>query len=180
MTDDKAGQARKGLIDSVKGKAKEVAGAIIGNDSLTAEGQLEQTQAQERREANSAEAVADAQAQRAAEEATEARIEGSQERIEAEAQAAAAEATVRRQQAVQKQSADEAAQRDVARANQQAEAQRRHDAVMADAQEHVDVRAAQTGLGHAVDDFAESAVDAQRKQAEADRLRRQVQDGEGH
>ena len=42
---DKSGQARKGLIDSVKGKAKEVVGAMTGNDSLTAEGQLEQTQA---------------------------------------------------------------------------------------------------------------------------------------
>ena len=40
----KADEARKGLIDSVKGKAKEIAGAVTGNDSLTAEGQLEQTQ----------------------------------------------------------------------------------------------------------------------------------------
>ena len=57
---DKADQARKGLIDSVKGKAKEVTGAVFGNDSLTAEGQLEQTQAQERKEANTVDAVADA------------------------------------------------------------------------------------------------------------------------
>ena len=58
---DKADQARKGLIDSVKGKAKEISGAVTGNDSLTAEGQLEQTQAQQRKDANSVEAVADAQ-----------------------------------------------------------------------------------------------------------------------
>ena len=62
---DKSGQARKGLIDSVKGKAKEVVGAMTGNDSLTAEGQLEQTQAKERKEANSVEAVADAEADQA-------------------------------------------------------------------------------------------------------------------
>ena len=62
---DRADQARKGLIDSIKGKAKEVAGAVLGNDSLTAEGQLEQTQAQERKEANSVEAVADAEAAQA-------------------------------------------------------------------------------------------------------------------
>ena len=38
MTDrDKSGQAREALIDSVKGKAKEIAGAVTGNDSLTAE-----------------------------------------------------------------------------------------------------------------------------------------------
>ena len=59
---DKADQARKGLLDSIKGKAKEVAGAVLGNDSLTAEGQLDQAQAQERKEANSVEAVADAEA----------------------------------------------------------------------------------------------------------------------
>jgi uncharacterized protein YjbJ (UPF0337 family) len=47
----KADQVRKGLIDSVKGKAKEVVGALTGNDSLTAEGELERTQAQKRKEA---------------------------------------------------------------------------------------------------------------------------------
>ena len=60
----KAEDARKGLIDSVTGKAKEVVGAIIKNDSLTAEGQLEQAQARERKEASSAEALADAEAER--------------------------------------------------------------------------------------------------------------------
>ena len=58
---NKADEARRGLIDAVKGKAKEVVGAITGNDSLTAEGQLEQTQAHERKEANTMEAVAEAQ-----------------------------------------------------------------------------------------------------------------------
>ena len=73
---DKADQARKGLIDSIKGKAKEVAGAVLGNDSLTAEGQLEQTQAQERKEANSVEAVADAEAAQARGDIAEATQEG--------------------------------------------------------------------------------------------------------
>ncbi|KWX67724.1 iron-containing alcohol dehydrogenase [Mycobacterium sp. NAZ190054] len=45
MSDDKAAQTRKSFVDSVKGKAKEVAGAVTGNDSLTAEGQLDQAQA---------------------------------------------------------------------------------------------------------------------------------------
>jgi uncharacterized protein YjbJ (UPF0337 family) len=74
-------EARKGLIDSVKGKAKEIAGAMIGNDSLTAEGQLEQTQARERKDANSMQAVADAEAEQARVQATEARLEGAEERI---------------------------------------------------------------------------------------------------
>ena len=35
---NKADQARRGLFDSVKGKAKEIAGAVTGNDSLTRRG----------------------------------------------------------------------------------------------------------------------------------------------
>ena len=86
---NKADQARKGLIDSVKGKAKEIAGAVTGNDSLTAEGQLEQTQAQQRKEANSVEAVADAEAAQAHADATKARLEGAEERIAVSAKTAA-------------------------------------------------------------------------------------------
>ena len=78
---NKADEARKGLIDSVKGKAKEIAGAVTSNDSLTAEGQLEQTQAQQRKEANALEAVADAEAAQAQAEATEAKVEGAEERV---------------------------------------------------------------------------------------------------
>ena len=73
---EKAEQARKDVIDSIKGKAKEIVGAVTGNDSLTAEGQLEQTQAQQRKEANSVEAVADAEAAQARAEAADARVDG--------------------------------------------------------------------------------------------------------
>ena len=89
---DKADQARKGLIDSVKGKAKELVGAVTGNDSLTAEGQLEQTQAQQRRDANSVEAVADAEAEQARVQAADAKLEGAQQRVAVNAEAAAADA----------------------------------------------------------------------------------------
>ena len=61
--DDKAAQTRKSIVESVKGKAKELAGAVTGNDSLTAEGQLEQAEAKERREASRMEAVAEAVAE---------------------------------------------------------------------------------------------------------------------
>ena len=100
----KADEARKGLIDSVKGKVKEVVGAVTGNDSLTAEGQLEQTQAKERKEANSVEAVADAEAAQAHAQVTEARVEGAQDRVAVNAQTAAVERSVREQQADQKRS----------------------------------------------------------------------------
>ena len=75
---DKSDQAQKGLIDSGKGKAKEVVGAITGNDSLTAEGQLEQTQARDRMDANSVDAIADAEAEQARAQALKAREEGAQ------------------------------------------------------------------------------------------------------
>src|ERR671916_662620 len=94
---NKADQTRKGFVDSIKGKAKEVAGAVTGNDSLTAEGQLDQTQAQERKEANTVEAVADVEADKAKEAAREARLEGAQERVAGNAQAAAEEDSARAQ-----------------------------------------------------------------------------------
>src|SRR3954470_863761 len=111
---EKADQARKGLIDSVKGKAKEVVCAVTGNDSLTAEGQLEQTQAQQRKEANSVEAVADAEAEQARAEAADARLEGARERATVSADSAAAEAAARTQQQAQKRVAEQAGAQDAA------------------------------------------------------------------
>src|SRR5690349_4563378 len=110
MTDSgKADQTRHGLIDSVKGKAKEVIGAVTGNDSLTAEGQLEQTEAQKRREASTAEAIADAEARKAREEATEAKLEGAAERSAVNAEAAAEETAIRTESASQKRATEQAA-----------------------------------------------------------------------
>src|ERR1700712_1460015 len=105
---DKADEARKGLVDSVKGKAKEIAGAVTGNDSLTAEGQLQQTEAEERRAAGSAQAEAEAEAARAESLVNEARIEGAEQRIAVDAQTAAAENAARSEQANQKLTAEEA------------------------------------------------------------------------
>jgi uncharacterized protein YjbJ (UPF0337 family) len=118
---NKAAQARKGLIDSVKGKAKEIAGAVTGNDSLTTEGQLEQTQAQQRKEANSVEAVADAEAAQAHAAATKAKLEGAEERIAVSAKTAAIENSVRTEQAAHHRAAEQAGQRDAVRAKTQAE-----------------------------------------------------------
>ena len=82
---EKAGEARKGLVDSVKGKAKEFLGAVSNNDSLTAEGQLEQAQARERKHANTVEAVADAESEQALAQAAEVRQRGAEERSAVEA-----------------------------------------------------------------------------------------------
>ena len=171
---DKAGQARKGLIDSVKGKAKEVVGAITGNDSLTAEGQLEQTQARDRKDANSVEAVADAQAEQARAVATEAHVDGAQQRAAVNAETRAAENNVRDDQAAQKRAAEQAAQRDAERAKTRAELDAQLEVQQAKDAEREEIDAA---TGEAVDAAAEhqsSVQVADSTKAEADRIRRQA------
>ena len=170
----KAVQARKGLIDSVKGKAKEIAGAVTGNDSLTAEGQLEQTQAQQRKEANSVEAVADAEAAWAHAAATKARLEGAGERIAVSAKAAAVENYARTEQAAHHRAAEQAGQRDAVRANTQAEREAQRAVERAKAEERDEVGAAAEEIVDAVDEHQTSVRQATSAQGEADRIRRQA------
>jgi uncharacterized protein YjbJ (UPF0337 family) len=170
----KADQARKGLIDSVKGKAKEIAGAVTGNDSLTAEGQLEQTQAQQRKEANSVEAVADAEAAQARAEETEAKLEAAEERIAVGAETAAVENAVRTQQAAHHRAAEQAGQRDAARGMTQAEFDAQRKVEQAKAEERDEVGAAAEEIIDALDQHQTSAREAANSRAEADRIRRQA------
>ena len=168
---NKAEETRKGLFDSVKGKAKEVVGAVTGNESLTAEGQLEQTQAQQRREASTAEAVADAEATQAHAEATEAKQESTQERIATNVRTAAVENSVRSQQAAQKRAAEEAGQRDADIGKTQAELEAQRDMQRAQAQERGKVGAAAAEVVDAVADHQEATQEAAGAEAEADRMR---------
>ncbi len=55
----------KGLIEDVKGKAKEAIGAVTGNDDLKAEGQAQQDKAEAQRDV----AVKEAEAEKARAEA---------------------------------------------------------------------------------------------------------------
>ncbi|WP_241962392.1 CsbD family protein [Rhodococcus opacus] len=86
-----SGQARKGLLDVVKGTVKEVAGAVTGDDSLATEEQLPQAQARQRKVANSAEAVARTEAALVGEELGQVRRESAEEGAAIGAQTAAAE-----------------------------------------------------------------------------------------
>ena len=180
MAPDQAGEARKGLIDSVKGKAKEVVGSLTGNDSLTAEGQLEQTQARDRKDANAAEAVADAVAAQARVRADDAAIQGEQQRIVVEADAASTQQTAARQQAAEKQAADQAANAEIARANEQAETLRKRDQLAADITAEAEVDAASDDYADAVAEHQESTADAAAKRDEADRLRARAHGEEGN
>ncbi|MGV0627547.1 microaggregate-binding protein 1 [Mycolicibacter minnesotensis] len=60
----------KGIVEDVKGKAKEVAGTVTGDDSLKREGQAQQDKAEAQREVAVKEAEAEkARAKAAADEA---------------------------------------------------------------------------------------------------------------
>lgn len=171
MSENMADQARKGLIDSVKGKAKEIAGAVTGNDSLTAEGQLEQTQAQERKEANSVAAVADAEAAQALADAKEAKLEGAQERSAVSAEAVDAKNAVRNENLADKQAAEQAGREEAAREKAKADAEAKRDVAAAQAEERVNVEAATDDAVNAVAEHQTVERVVGNAQEEADRLR---------
>jgi uncharacterized protein YjbJ (UPF0337 family) len=61
MADNKSGPAEavKGVVEDVKGRAKEAVGAVTGRDDLTREGQAQQDKAEAQRNAAKKEAEAD-------------------------------------------------------------------------------------------------------------------------
>jgi uncharacterized protein YjbJ (UPF0337 family) len=61
MTNKETGPeaASKGVVEDVKGKAKEAAGALAGNDSLRDEGRAQQDKAEAQRDVAKKEAEAD-------------------------------------------------------------------------------------------------------------------------
>jgi uncharacterized protein YjbJ (UPF0337 family) len=69
-------EAAKGVVEGVKGKAKEAAGAVTGRDDIQREGQAQQDKADSQREAVKKEA--EAESARSAAEANEARQKSQQ------------------------------------------------------------------------------------------------------
>jgi uncharacterized protein YjbJ (UPF0337 family) len=72
MADEKSGPSEgiKGVVEDVKGKAKEAVGAVTGSDDLTREGRAQQDKAEHQREVAGKEAEAEkARAEAAADEA---------------------------------------------------------------------------------------------------------------
>lgn len=174
---NKADQARKGLIDSVKGKVKEVIGAVTGNESLTAEGQLEQTQAAERKAANSVEAVADAEADQARREAASVQKAGADARAAVTGKAADAENAVRIRQEAEKHAAENAADQHMAAENRSASETALREVRQAKAEARVDIQDSADEIIDAIDgrrSEAEKAADtreaAERARHKADAL----------
>ncbi|MCW2818715.1 MAG: hypothetical protein JWR42_1502, partial [Marmoricola sp.] len=101
MSNDKSAQAREGLLDNLAGKAKEVAGAVAGKDDLVEEGQLQQAEARNRKQAVADEAVADAKREEATQELREASRQTAEEKGRAQTRADQEEAVAERQRATE-------------------------------------------------------------------------------
>jgi uncharacterized protein YjbJ (UPF0337 family) len=168
---EKADEARKGLIDSIKGKAKEIAGAVTGNDSLTAEGQLEQAEARARREANTIEAVADAEAESATGLLSSARHQAAGARGVVHSGTEAAEQAAQNEQAAQVQQAAQAARHSAAEEQVRASVAEQREQRQAEIQETADIAAAGREAGDALAEHRAAQREADEEQAEARRLR---------
>ena len=79
MADNETGPEAgvKGVVEGVKGKAKEAVGAVTGNDNLRREGEAQQDKADAQRDV--AKKEAEAEAARGAAEANEARQKAEQD-----------------------------------------------------------------------------------------------------
>jgi len=162
MTDDNAAsRSRKSLVDAVTGKAKEVAGALAGKDDLAQEGQLQQADAQTRRDANSREALADAAARESVDELRTEQRQADQIRHEAYRDAEQEERVITGQIEAEKAQAEQ-------RARRQEQAERARSA--AEAQSVADHAATDAARlrGEAVVDEARADEDARRLDAQAD------------
>jgi len=159
MSNDKAAQAREGLMDSIKGKAKVVAGAVSGRDDLVEEGQLQQAAASGREAALADEAVADVKRQEATDELGEA------SRMAAEETGAARAEAEREKSRVQRQREDE-------HAAAAAEATKQESAGRAAAEQRAD-QLAKTRLREA--EALTTDADATERQAAVDQRRLELQ-----
>ncbi len=168
---DKAGQAREGLLNSVKGKAKEVAGAVIGNDSLTKEGQLDQAQARERKEANITEAVAEAELDETREDLVEAKKEGTQARSAVDTGAAAAKVEIQHEQHEQKLAAEQQKRDEVASAAVRAQVDAQREVQQARNREEAEKEAAREDLVEATAEHETAVKVTENAKGEAQRLR---------
>src|SRR5690242_6005992 len=148
---EKADEARKGLVGSIKGKAKEVVGAVIKNDELTASGQVELEEARKRKEAGRLESVADAETAEAEAQLAEAKWEGAEKRAAVSEEARAQQDAIRQDQAQQKHQAEEAGAQDAARGQAGAELAARRREELAKAEENTEINAAQAEVADALD-----------------------------
>ncbi len=156
----KSADARKGLVAGVAGKAKELVGALAGNDAMVEKGRIQQAEAQRRKNALAEEALADAKKQQAADELREANHEIAAEREAAQDRADKA------QRAVDKEKVAEHAEAERIAAQQEAIERRA-------AEQRADDLAA-TGIQQAEEVAADATAVEQRAAAEQALLEREA------
>jgi uncharacterized protein YjbJ (UPF0337 family) len=156
MSTESAKSARKGLLNSAVGKAKEVAGALLNKDSLVKEGQLRQAEARAHKEAGTTEAIAEARGEQAVDDLAEAHERGREDLRVAARQAGAKE-----------QAAEQDRQRQRAQAEERAEAERR-------AGETSVQRRAANEVGEAVSETRSQIREADRDEGRASERGRQA------
>jgi uncharacterized protein YjbJ (UPF0337 family) len=168
VSSDKAEEARKGLFDTMAGKAKEVAGALSGNDELATEGQLQQAAAQARKDANSREAVANASAGQALDELPERTNDLSEAKRQAHTAAGQREQAIIDAEAAAKADAETQAQRQqqAGRGHAEYEADAIARASAADAARlDAEALSAERGAAQRHDDHEARAADAEHRAA---------------
>lgn len=169
MSSDKAAEARKGLFDTMAGKAKEVAGALSGDDDLATEGQLQQAGAQAGKDANSREAVANASAGQALDELRERTDELTKDNRRAHTAADQSKQAIVDAGAAAKADAETRTQRQEQagrrRAEDEADAVARASAADA-ARIDAEARSAEHGAAQRHDDHEARAADAERRAAQ--------------
>jgi len=156
MSSESAKSARKALLNSAVGKAKEVAGALLNKGSLAKEGQLRQAEARAHKTAGTTEAIADARGEQAMNDLAEAHERGREDRRVAAREAGAEE-----------QAAEEDRRRQRAQAEERANAERR-------AGETAVQRRAEDEVGEAVSQTRSEFREADREEASAAEQARQA------
>ncbi len=155
MSDNTADEARKGLGATLAGKAKEVVGAVLGNDSLAAEGQLQQAEAAARKDASTKDAIAHAEAEEAA-----AKLSREREIAEQQVSAAVVTADVRSEQVLRE------GEVDLIKAEAQAEAARLVELARIDADTRSEVQQTQDQARQQQDAAARREREAEDKHAQ--------------
>ncbi len=174
MSDDSSSQqARKGLFDAAKGKAKEVVGALTSNDSLTTEGQLQTAQAHEHREAKATELAAEAQAEEAGENLAEVKNTADAQRAAAQQSARDSEDAIRQDQQAQRVAAEQKKDRTVAAEVAGAEVEARAGQIEAMADGQSDAADATADELNAMSEHRREVSDAEAARSQADQIRQE-------
>lgn len=169
--DQKATEAREGLKDAILGKAKEVAGAVSGNDSLTAEGQLQQTEASNRRDATTRDSLADAQKAEAEQRHADERRAAEEEREQARREAEQVSGKVQQERAAEKSAAEKEAEHKRIAGEAIAEAETRNEIREVTTQTQAELEDAQRDEAQAVREHQQRLADAADEQQRAQELR---------